>query len=161
MTSSTTTGAPGRAYDYMWEERWLREEGYSKFIPEAVGGLMKKIGITMDDVQKVVFPCLFKAEHKAIAKKLGAAPEKVIDTMHEVCGETGAAHPLLMLVAALEQAKPGDGILAGRIRPGVRRPLLQGDGGDHETRPPRGRQGLAGKQEDDRQLHEVPEIPRT
>ena len=101
----------GKSYDYMWEERWLREEGYSKFIPEAVGGLFKKIGITMDDVQKVVFPCLFKAEHKAIAKKLGATPEKVIDTMHEVCGETGAAHPLLMLVAALEQAKPGDGIL--------------------------------------------------
>ncbi len=101
----------GKKYDYMWEERWVREEGYSKFIPEAVGGLMKKIGITMDDVQKVVFPCLFKAEHKAIEKKLGVTPEKVIDTMHEVCGETGAAHPLLMLVAALEQAKPGDGIL--------------------------------------------------
>jgi 3-hydroxy-3-methylglutaryl CoA synthase/NAD(P)-dependent dehydrogenase (short-subunit alcohol dehydrogenase family)/putative sterol carrier protein len=101
----------GASYDYMWEERWLREEGYSKFIPEAVGGLFKKIGITMDDVRKVVFPCLFQAEHRAIAKKLGAAPEKVLDTMHEVCGETGAAHPLLMFVAALEQAKPGDGIL--------------------------------------------------
>jgi len=101
----------GSSYDYVWEERWLREEGYSKFIPEAVGGLFKKIGITMDDVQKIVFPCLFQAEHRAIAKKLGAVPEKVVDTMHEVCGETGAAHPLLMLVAALEQARPGDGIL--------------------------------------------------
>jgi 3-hydroxy-3-methylglutaryl CoA synthase/NAD(P)-dependent dehydrogenase (short-subunit alcohol dehydrogenase family)/putative sterol carrier protein len=101
----------GKTYDYMWEERWLREEGYSKFIPEAVGGLFGKLGITMQDVQKVVFPCLFKAEHKAIARKLGATPEKVIDTMHEVCGETGAAHPLLMFCAALEQAKPGDGIL--------------------------------------------------
>ena len=101
----------GKSYDYMWEERWVREEGYSKFIPEAVDGLFKKLGITMNDVQKVVFPCLFKAEHKAIAKKLGATPEKVIDQMHEVCGETGAAHPLVMLVAALEQAKPGDGIL--------------------------------------------------
>ena len=101
----------GKSYDYMWEERWLREEGYSKFIPEAVDGLFKKLGITMNDVQKVVFPCLFKAEHKAIAKKLGATPEKVIDQMHEVCGETGAAHPLVMLIAALEQAKPGDGIL--------------------------------------------------
>jgi 3-hydroxy-3-methylglutaryl CoA synthase/NAD(P)-dependent dehydrogenase (short-subunit alcohol dehydrogenase family)/putative sterol carrier protein len=101
----------GKVYDYMWEERWLREEAYSKFIPEAVGGLMKNLGITMNDVQKVVFPCLFKAEHRAIAKLLGAALEKVVDQMHEVCGETGAAHPLLMFVAALEQAKPGDGIL--------------------------------------------------
>ena len=64
----------GKAYDYMWEERWLREEAYSKFIPEAVGGLMKKLGITMNDVQKIVFPCLFKAEHRAIAKTAGRRP---------------------------------------------------------------------------------------
>ena len=101
----------GKRYDYTWEERWLREEGYSKFIPEAVDGLFRKLGITMNDVQKVVFPCLFKAEHRAIARKLGASPEKVIDTMHEQCGETGAAHPLLMFCAALEQVRPGDGIL--------------------------------------------------
>ena len=103
--------AADRHFDYMWEERWLREEGYGKFIPEAIGGLFKKLNISMKDVNKLVFPCFFKAEHKALAKKLGADPEKVIDNMHEVCGETGAAHPLVMFVAALEQAKPGDGIL--------------------------------------------------
>lgn len=101
----------GKRYDYTWEERWLREEGYAKFIPEAVGGLMQKLGITMNDVQKFVFPCLFRAEHRAIAGKLGASPEKAVDTMHEVCGETGAAHPLLMFAGALEQTRPGDGIL--------------------------------------------------
>jgi len=98
-------------FDYTWEERWLREEGYSKIIPEAVNGLFKKLNISMNDVQKLVFPCLFKAEHRAIGKKLGAAPEKLADTMHEVTGETGVAHALLMLVGALETAKPGDGIL--------------------------------------------------
>ena len=45
-----------------------------------------------------------------------------------------------------------------RVRPGVRRPLLQGDRGDREARAPRRRQGLARKQEDHRQLHEVPEV---
>jgi len=103
--------AADRHYDYMWEERWLREEGYSKFIPEAVKGLFGKLKITMDDVDKFVFPCLFKAEYKSIAKALGASPEKVVDNMHEVCGETGAAHPLLMLASVLEQAKPGERIL--------------------------------------------------
>ncbi len=98
-------------FDYTWEERWLREEGYSKFIPEAVNGLFKKLGITMDDVQKFVFPCIFKAEQRAIGKKLGATGDKLVDTMHEVCGETGVAHALLMLVSALETSKPGDGIL--------------------------------------------------
>ena len=101
----------GKNFDYIWEERWLREEGYSKFIPEAVDGLFKKLNITMDDVQKLVFPCIFKTEHAAIAKKLGATRQKVVDQMHEVCGETGAAHPFLMMISALEEAKPGDGIL--------------------------------------------------
>lgn len=100
----------GFKYDYMWEERWVRDEGYSKIIPEAVNGLLKKLGMTMDGVTKLCFPCFFKAEQLAIAKALGAAG-KVADNMHEVCGETGVAHPFVMLVKALEEASPGDTIL--------------------------------------------------
>ncbi len=116
----------GKAYDYMWEERWLREEAYSKFIPEAVGGLMKKLGITMDDVQKVVFPCLFKAEHRAIAKTLGAAPEKVIDTdARGLRGDGGGPSPAhVRRGPRTGKARRRDP--PRRIRPGVRRPLLQG-----------------------------------
>ncbi|MBW2616767.1 MAG: hydroxymethylglutaryl-CoA synthase family protein, partial [Deltaproteobacteria bacterium] len=98
-------------YDYMWEERWVRDQGYSKIIPEAVSGLFDKLSINMEDVDKFVFPCFFKAEHRKIAEKLGASPEKVMDNLHEVCGETGAAHSLVMLVHALEDAQPGDRIL--------------------------------------------------
>jgi 3-hydroxy-3-methylglutaryl CoA synthase/NAD(P)-dependent dehydrogenase (short-subunit alcohol dehydrogenase family)/putative sterol carrier protein len=101
----------GKDFDYMWEERWVRDQGYSKIIPEAVQGLLAKLSITMDDVDKFVFPCFFKAEHRKIAKKLGAEGDKVPGNLHEVCGETGAAHPLVMLVHALEEAKPGDRIL--------------------------------------------------
>jgi len=98
-------------FDYMWEERWVRDQGYAKIIPESVVGLMDKLSLTTADVDKLVFPCFFKAEHRNIAKKLGIAPEKVVDNMHEVCGETGAAHPLVMLVHALEHAEPGERIL--------------------------------------------------
>jgi 3-hydroxy-3-methylglutaryl CoA synthase/NAD(P)-dependent dehydrogenase (short-subunit alcohol dehydrogenase family)/putative sterol carrier protein len=100
-----------RKYDYMWEERWVRDEGYSKIIPEAVTGLFKKLSITIKDVDTLVFPCFFKAEHRNIARALGATAEKVVDNLHEVCGETGAAHPLVMLAYALDEAKPGDRIL--------------------------------------------------
>ncbi len=98
-------------YDYMWEERWVRDEGYSKIIPEAVTGLFNKLSISMDQVDKFVFPCFFKAEHKKIASQLGAGPEKLVDNLHEVCGETGTAHPLVMFTQTLEQSKPGDRIL--------------------------------------------------
>ena len=98
-------------YDYNWEERWVRDEGYSKIIPEAVSGLLAKLNITIKDVNKLIYPCFFKAEHSNIAKKLGASKDQVMDNLHEVCGETGTAHPLLMFTAALDTAKPGDKIL--------------------------------------------------
>ncbi|RLC29173.1 MAG: short-chain dehydrogenase, partial [Deltaproteobacteria bacterium] len=98
-------------YDYVWEERWTRDYGYGRIIPEVVNGLFDKLGITMDDVDKLVYPCFFKGDHKKIAKKLGATPEKLVDNMHEVCGETGAAHSFMMLISALEKAVPGDRIL--------------------------------------------------
>ncbi|MFH1137607.1 MAG: SDR family NAD(P)-dependent oxidoreductase [Pseudomonadota bacterium] len=103
-------GAQNR-FDYVWEERWVRDAGFSVIIPEAVKGLFKKLNITMDDVDKMVFPCIFQAEQKKIAKMLGAGPEKVVGNMHEVCGETGAAHSLVMLSKTLQEAKPGDRIL--------------------------------------------------
>jgi 3-hydroxy-3-methylglutaryl CoA synthase/NAD(P)-dependent dehydrogenase (short-subunit alcohol dehydrogenase family)/putative sterol carrier protein len=101
----------GKRFDYMWEERWTRDEGYAKIIPEAVNGLLDKLNITIEDVDRLVYPCLFKAEHKNIARKLNTSPEKVMGNMHEECGETGVAHPLLMFTRALEEAKPGDRIL--------------------------------------------------
>lgn len=101
----------GHDFDYTWEERWARDEGFARIVPEAVEGLFQKLGITMAEVDKFVFPCIFKAEQRAIAQKLGASPEKIVDNLHEVCGETGAAHALLMLVSVLEQARPGERIL--------------------------------------------------
>ncbi|MEW6349458.1 MAG: SDR family NAD(P)-dependent oxidoreductase [Thermodesulfobacteriota bacterium] len=103
--------AEGKRYDYQWEERWIRDEGYAKIIPEAVLGLCEKLSISMDQVDKLVFPCFFKAEQRRIAARLGAGPEKTADNLHEVCGETGAAHPLAMLVHTLEEASPGDRIV--------------------------------------------------
>ena len=47
-------------YDYMWEERWVRDEGYSRIIPEAVTGLFNKLSISMDDVDTLVFPCFLQ-----------------------------------------------------------------------------------------------------
>ena len=100
-----------KKYDYVWEERWTRDAGYGEIIPAVINGLFEKLGIGMDDVDRLVYPCFFKRDHRSIAAGLGAAPKKLIDNMHEVCGETGAAHSFMMFITALEEAKPGDRIL--------------------------------------------------
>lgn len=101
----------GKEFDYGWEERWVRDEGYGKIIPQAIGGFLKKYGMTMADIDKVVYPCYFTGTHKSIGKTLGIDPAKLQDNLHGNCGDTGTAHPLVMFAAALEEAKPGDKLL--------------------------------------------------
>jgi 3-hydroxy-3-methylglutaryl CoA synthase len=104
-------------YDYTWEERWIRDQGYGKIIPEVINGLLAKTGLKIEDISKVVFPCLFKAEMRNIGKRLGAV-EKVADNLHEVCGETGAAHPLVMFINELQDSNPGDKIIVASFGQG-------------------------------------------
>jgi 3-hydroxy-3-methylglutaryl CoA synthase len=106
-----------KKYDYNWEERWVRDEGYSKIIPEVVTALMDKCNVSADDIAKFIFPCFFTREHRGIAKKLGLSGQ-LVDNMHDVCGETGTAHPLVMLVQTLEEAQPGDKILVASFGQG-------------------------------------------
>ncbi|HDP24041.1 MAG TPA: hydroxymethylglutaryl-CoA synthase family protein [Deltaproteobacteria bacterium] len=101
----------GKQFDYGWEERWVRDEGYGKIIPEAINGFFKKYGMSMADIDKVVYPCYFSGTHKAMAKTMGIDPAKLQDNLHGNCGDTGAAHPFVLFAAALEEAKPGDKLL--------------------------------------------------
>jgi 3-hydroxy-3-methylglutaryl CoA synthase len=101
----------GKEFDYNWEERWVRDEGYGKIIPKAIKGFLKKTGLAIGDFAKVIYPCYFTGTHKQIAKELGIEPAKLQSNLHDNIGDTGTAHPLLMLVDALENAKPGDKIL--------------------------------------------------
>lgn len=108
----------GKEFDYSWEERWVRDEGYGKIIPRAIAGFLKQTGLTIADFARVVYPCYFTGTHKAIAKAIGADGRAVNGNLHEVCGDTGTAHPLVMLVAALQDAKPGDKILVASFGQG-------------------------------------------
>ncbi|MFP4476126.1 MAG: SDR family NAD(P)-dependent oxidoreductase [Desulfatibacillaceae bacterium] len=101
----------GKRFDYFWEERWARDEGFSRIIPETIKGLLEKTNLTIDQVDKIVFPCIFKAEYKKIAKILGAAPEKIADNMHAETGQCGTAHAMVMLARELETAEPGQVIV--------------------------------------------------
>ena len=103
--------ADGDRFNRVWEDRWVRDEAYTRFIPEAIAGLLKKYGMEAKDFAKVVFPAVYLREHAGIAKKLQLDPAQVQQEMLSTVGDTGTAHPLMMLVAALEEARPGDRIL--------------------------------------------------
>ena len=103
--------ADGEAYDYQWEERWIRDEGYLKIVPQAVNQLFKDTSTQPSAIDFFCLPATISGVAAAVAKQLKIKPEAVVDNQAARCGDTGAAHPLLLLGVALETAKPGQKIL--------------------------------------------------
>jgi 3-hydroxy-3-methylglutaryl CoA synthase len=103
--------AEGQKYDYQWEERWIRDEGYLKIVPETVERLLVGSGTQPGSIDFFCLPATIGGIAPAVAKRLQLKPESVVDALAARCGDTGAAHPLLMLAAALEAAVPGQKIL--------------------------------------------------
>jgi len=99
------------SFDRQWEDRWIRDSGFGKFIPKAISGLLKQSRLQISDFSKVIFQCHYDAERKSLAKALKMDPTKIQEPLHGTVGETGTAHSLLMFVKALEEAKAGDRIL--------------------------------------------------
>jgi 3-hydroxy-3-methylglutaryl CoA synthase len=98
-------------YDYNWEERWIRDEGYGKIVPRTLEGLFSKTGIAAGDIDRFVMPSVMGVVPGRIAKQVGIDADAVHTTLHAEMGESGAAHPLVLLIHALEQAEPGQTIL--------------------------------------------------
>jgi hydroxymethylglutaryl-CoA synthase len=93
------------------EDRFIREEGYARFITEAISGLLKKHKLEAKDVARVAYPCLNLRQHATVGKQMGFQPEQIQEPLFAAIGEAGTASPMMLLVAMLEGAKPGDSIL--------------------------------------------------
>ncbi|MBC8461494.1 MAG: hydroxymethylglutaryl-CoA synthase family protein [Deltaproteobacteria bacterium] len=98
-------------YDRQWEDRWIRDLGFDQLVPEAVNGLLAKCQLKITDFAKVVYPCQYVAARRKLNKVLSIAPEAEQSNLQAEVGETGTPHSLVMLVNALEEAKPGDRIM--------------------------------------------------
>jgi hydroxymethylglutaryl-CoA synthase len=95
-----------------WEDRMVLDIGYSAILPEAINGVMNRCGLKAGDFAKAVYytPLDVRA-HIRLARTLGFDPAQVQDPMFMTMGHTGTALAMMMLVAALEEAKAGDRIL--------------------------------------------------
>ena len=114
-----------RAHDYAWEERWVRDEGYLKIVPHAIDAVLKKAGVEAGAVTHFCLPGTLSRIQAAVAKRCNLPEASVRDALAAVCGDTGVAHPLLMLAAALEDARPGDLILVAAFGEGCDALLLR------------------------------------
>lgn len=96
----------------MWEDRFVIIEGYMANVQEAASAILKKYNLTPKDITKAVFYAPDARRHAEMTRALGLDPKtQVADPLFNTIGNTGAAFAPMMLVAALEEAKPGDRIL--------------------------------------------------
>lgn len=98
----------GERYDYGWEERWVREEGYLKIGAVAIRDALKRHDIDPKDVDHFVMPAVLARVNDAVAKRVGIRPEAVAPTLGESVGDLGTAQPLAMLDEVLRRANPGE-----------------------------------------------------
>jgi len=103
---------PEDTYMLTWEDRFIRDEGYTKMVPQAAKALLKKLQLTPKDITKAAFYGPDPRSHASIGTAMGLDPKTQIQPpLLESMGNTGTALAPMILVSTLEDAKPGDRIL--------------------------------------------------
>ncbi len=116
-------------YIRTWEDRFVTEQGYTAHVREAVAGLMQRCKAKAEDISKAAFYAPDARSHAAMARALGLdAKAQVQEPLFGTVGNTGAALAPMTLVAALEDAKPGDRLLFASYGDGADAQLLRVSG---------------------------------
>ncbi|MBC6403633.1 MAG: 3-oxoacyl-ACP synthase [Hyphomonadaceae bacterium] len=103
-----TVGSRG---DYTLEDRWFRDEGLLRIVPEVVKPLLADAGSGPSDISHFILAVPDPSMIRAVGKSLGIDAKNISDNLFGDCGHAGAAHPLLMLADVLDRARPGERIL--------------------------------------------------
>ena len=99
-------------YVRTWEERFNVKFGYIPVMTDAISGIMGKYDRSPRDFTKVVLYTPDARRSAELAGKMGFDVKTQLQgPLFDVMGNTGTAFPLMLLVAALEEAKDGDRIL--------------------------------------------------
>jgi 3-hydroxy-3-methylglutaryl CoA synthase len=102
--------AAGASFDYALEQRWIRDEGHLTLLPQAAQAALADARVAARDVDHLVVTAP-RSSALRVAQQLGIAPDRLGDDLVDRCGDSGAAHALLLLAQALDRAAPGQRIL--------------------------------------------------
>jgi hydroxymethylglutaryl-CoA synthase len=113
-------------YLQVGDPTFARTQGLDRHIPEAVDGLLGRLGVKREEIARVALYAPDFRTHAALARQL-KFPEAAVgkEPLINRVGNTGTASPLLGLAAALEEARPGDRILVVSYGSGAEALLFQ------------------------------------
>jgi hydroxymethylglutaryl-CoA synthase len=101
---------PGELASRTWEDRF-GEFAYVPLAEAAVTDALKSAGISAADVDHVVVTGVHARAVGRVRGSLGARKEAFVDDLTASVGNTGTAHPNLLLASVLDRAEPGRTIL--------------------------------------------------
>jgi hydroxymethylglutaryl-CoA synthase len=94
-----------------WEDRFRLEKGFIESLRDSVSKALQKFGTLPKDYAKVIFSAPDARAHRELSRVLGLEASQVQDGLFSLLGHTGTAFPLILLIAAIEDAQPGDRLL--------------------------------------------------
>jgi hydroxymethylglutaryl-CoA synthase len=106
-----TWRAPGERFAHSWEERFALTQAYLPLFHKAVSTVCEKSKARPEDFTRVILDAPNPRAAEEFARAIRLNPAQIGDNLALTVGQTGAAHPGLMLSAVLQSAKPGDRIL--------------------------------------------------
>jgi uncharacterized OB-fold protein len=92
--------------------RFVNTYGYKQNVSKCIEGILQKCNLKPGDISKLICPSIEPGVFISTARKMGFDPASQLqDPFFDKIGHLGSAHPLLMMAAALDEARPGDRIL--------------------------------------------------
>lgn len=117
--------AAGRDFAVEWEERWVREEGFLAFVPQAIAAALKQANLTAADISYFVLPCAIPGCVKSVAECAGLGQARLAPSLDSECGNIGSGHALLALALAMETMNPGEKVLVAQFGQGATALILE------------------------------------
>lgn len=102
----------GDEYPHEEDARFVRDYAFPPLLKETAEKILQKSGVAKEKISRIVYPGPDARSLKTFQKSLKFDEKCYLDsTLYDLVGDAGAAMQPLLLIQALEEAKPGDLIL--------------------------------------------------
>jgi len=110
--------APGSHRSRAWEERF-GEVKYAPLAEQAWNAALKAADLSTDQIDRLIVTGMHGRAVRAITARLGASKAATADDLAATVGNTGTAHPALLLTNVVESAEPGQVVALVVLADGV------------------------------------------
>ncbi len=101
-----------------WEDRF-GDQKYRPLAEEAFNAACKAAELSPDRIDALAITGTHARAARSVASRLGAVNARSVDDLSAAVGNTGTAHPAMLITSALESAEPGETIAIVVLADGV------------------------------------------